>query len=126
MKKIVIFLMIFSFCFLNIAKASPIILTWTAPADDAGKPTEKNVTAYKLVYSVSLITEANFNTATVLATTTPKARGQTESYTFDFPTTSHYFFALKSVDAAGNWSAISNVPEKDFLAPSPTVDLSVQ
>jgi hypothetical protein len=108
----------------NISYAKSVVLTWTAPADDKGLSTEKAVTAYKLVYSYNPITEANFALATQLTTGTPKAVGQSETYTFDLPDGKHYYFAVKSVDAAGNWSSISNIVEGDFFAPSAVMDLT--
>jgi hypothetical protein len=107
------------------AQAKSVTLVWTAPADDAGLPTQKAVTLYRLVYANAPITEATFSAATTLTTGTPKAPGATETYTYDLPDNKTYYFAIKSVDAAGNVSAISNVPSLDFLFPTAVTDLRV-
>ncbi len=102
--------------------AADIVLTWTAPADDEGLPSESDVTHYVLMYSTAPITEANFDSATQIPTTTPEPRGDTETYNVTLPD-GHYYFALKSYDVVGNESLISNVSQRDFLAPSPVTDL---
>jgi len=103
--------------------AATINLQWTAPADDVGLPTEGPVTAYKLVYMQTPITALNFDAGTVIVTPTPKAPGQAETLITDVTDGKHYYFAIKSVDAQGNWSLISNVVQRDFLAPAAILDL---
>jgi hypothetical protein len=122
MKKVLLTLALV-LCLSSVALAKTVTLVWTAPADDKGLATEKAVTAYKLVYANAPITEATFAAATQLTTSTPKAIGATETYTFTLPDGAIYYFAVKSVDAAGNWSALSNVPSLDFLAPTTVSDL---
>lgn len=112
--------------FVPLVYAKTIPINWTAPADDKGMPSERPVTAYKLVYSPNVITNANFNNATVIPTGKPKAPGQAESYSVDLPEGKYYFFAVKSVDEYDNWSPISNIAASDFLAPSPVTDLRLQ
>ena len=85
------------------------LLTWTAPGDNGMSGT---VSAYDLRYSTQPITEGNFAAATPVAT--PPAilpAGSAQSYGLTGLTASTtYYFALKSRDAANNWSALSNVP----------------
>ena len=123
MRKILLILLI-SFLIFPTLLAREIVLSWTAPADDVGKPTEGPVAYYKLVYSNIPITEVNFHDATQLTTNIPLSPGVAESYTYDLPDDEHYYYAIKSYDAAGNESPISNIAEKDFLSPSPITDLS--
>ena len=82
-----------------------VTLSWTAPADNVG------VVAYDIRYSLAPITEANFDQATqVIGEPMPRAPGTRQRC----PVTGlspgrAYWFALKSEDAAGNVSPISNV-----------------
>ena len=105
------------------AYAVSITLRWTAPADDVGLPTEGLVTAYKLVYMQTPITALNFDAGTVIVTPIPKAPGQAETLITDVPDGKHYYFAIKSVDAQGNWSPLSNMAQRDFMSPLPVADL---
>jgi len=125
MRKVLSMLLIMVFCLTSLAMAKSVTLIWTAPADDKGLPTEGPVTSYLLGYSNSTITEANFATATRLVTGTPKAINATETYTYDLPDGRVYFFAVKSVDKAGNISPLSNVPTLDFFLPTNITDLRV-
>ncbi len=83
-------------------------ITWTAPADNGNG----FVATYDLRYSTSLITDANFSSATVISGLgTPKSAGSGESFTANsLPTGVTVYFALRSADDSGNWSLISNVP----------------
>ncbi len=88
------------------AFTTSLSLAWTCPADDSG-----SVTAYDIRYSTANITAGNFASALVAPTPpTPGNDGDPESYLLTglLPSTT-YYFAIKSRDAAGNWSAISNV-----------------
>jgi hypothetical protein len=82
-------------------------LTWTAPGDDGtGQP----VTQYDLRYSTSTITAANFNSATQFPTSPPRSAGFPECQVItDLTECTTYYFAIKTLDEAGNWSGISNV-----------------
>jgi len=103
---------------------------WTAPGDDAGVGT---ATAYDLRYSTDeigvAITFDNASSAT--GEPAPGAAGTPQSFTITglTPNTT-YYVAVKSVDEAGNWSAISNVVARataplpaDTVPPSDTTDL---
>lgn len=89
------------------ATGSATIL-WTAPGDDS---LSGRATAYDLRWSAAPITTANFATATkVLAVPAPKPAGSAESFIVTNLTAGAvYYFALKTVDDAANWSALSNV-----------------
>ena len=86
-----------------------IVLTWTAPGDDGNVGTART---YDIRYSTSLITDANFSSATAAGSPpTPKAAGGSESFTLTgVPTGAMYYFAIKTSDEVPNVSAISNVP----------------
>ena len=85
-----------------------INLQWTAPGDDG---TVGTALAYDLVYSTSPITQANFDLAThVSGLPQPAPAGSIERFTVNgLNSTRTYYFALESVDNAGNWSKMSNI-----------------
>lgn len=85
-----------------------ITLKWTAPGDDG---MTGRATRYDLRYSILPITPTNFNSA-VAATglPTPAVSGTQQQVTVTgLDATASYFFAMKTVDEAGNWSTMSNV-----------------
>jgi hypothetical protein len=90
------------------ATESLINLSWTAPGDDG---TVGRATRYDLRYSKSPITATNFAQATpAVGLPTPGPAGTTEHYSIGgLGSGSTYYFAIKTVDDAGNWSALSNV-----------------
>jgi hypothetical protein len=96
--------------------ASKVPLTWTA-IDDGVVGTE---TSYELRYSTSVITDATFNAATLVAgVPAPKAAGQAESFTVTgLAGSTTYSFAIKAVDAKGNRSPMSNVASATTIADS--------
>lgn len=84
------------------------LLRWTAPGDNGSTGT---VAAYELRYSTQPIDAASFNSA-LLASPAPAilTAGSAQVYAMTGLTASTtYYFVLKARDAAGNWSAISNV-----------------
>jgi hypothetical protein len=83
-------------------------LQWTAPGDDGHVGRAR---AYMLRYSTLPITSANFDGATMVVTASrPQPAGSRESFTVHGLTSdTRYYFALKAMDDAGNWSALSNV-----------------
>lgn len=88
--------------------ATSVTLHWTAPGDDG---MTGRATSYILVRSLFPITPANFSLATAIpGVPAPKAARSPESFTVTnlFPNTG-YFFAIKTVDEAGNVSAMSNL-----------------
>jgi hypothetical protein len=87
-----------------------VTLSWTSPAD----PGNGSASVYDIRYSTSPITEINFESATPYVNPpVPKIAGSEETLTIsgllaDTP----YYFAIKSADFFGNFSAISNVVEQ--------------
>jgi len=115
-------------------------VSWTAPADDG---TGESVVEYDLRRSTSLITAANFGSATRITIPNPQVSGHPECQVVTGLTAcTTYYFAIKSRDEAGNWSGISNVPNattvcvqnifaecdppnNDGVAPAAVTDLAV-
>ncbi len=85
-----------------------ITLTWTAPGDDSLTGT---ATAYDLRYFTIPISSTNFFSAFRVATEPiPLAAGKTQSFTVTgLNPGGWYYFAIRTIDDAGNWSAVSNV-----------------
>lgn len=101
------------------AQTVSVRLQWTAPGDDGHVG---RALRYVLRYSTALITSANFDRVTRVARVRrPGPPGSIESITVRglVPDT-RYFFALKTLDDAGNWSALSNV--ESSLATTTGVD----
>lgn len=92
----------------NAATTVDVTLTWTAPGDDSLTGTANR---YDMRYSTVPITPQNFDAATVAGNLpAPTAPGTTQTVTIPgLATGSTYFFAIKTMDASGNWSAISNI-----------------
>ena len=90
-------------------------LQWTAPGDDGAAGRAR---AYLLRYSTQPITGANFDRATMVVTAPPPGpAGSRESFTVHgLAPDTRYYFAIKAVDDAGNWSALSNVMTFQALA----------
>lgn len=88
--------------------ASAAILRWKAPGEDANQGTADK---YNLRYSTSPINNENFAEATPVTTVPkPAAPGTTQSATVSgLSGGTTYYFALKTLDKAGNISALSNV-----------------
>lgn len=83
------------------------VLTWTAPSDDGPGG---RAASYELRRSSQPLTDANFAAGTLVPMPlTPRAAGQSEQFlvTGLAPGTA-YHFAIRSLDAAGNASAVSN------------------
>jgi hypothetical protein len=94
--------------------ATSATLSWIAPGDDGNVGT---AVMYDLRYATNTITSATWaNARQVTGEPIPKTAGGAESFTvtgLDPATT--YFFAMKSVDKADNWSAMSNVVQRTTL-----------
>jgi len=90
------------------ATTASITLSWTAPGDDGSTG---SATQYDLRYSTTPITESNFFQVQRVTTTPPPApAGTKQSVSISGLTINTlYYFAIKSVDERGNWSAISNI-----------------
>ena len=104
-----------------------LTLVWTAPGDDGSTGT---ATQYDIRYSTSTITAANFASAIQVANEPlPKLAGTPETLMVaGLSTNTRYYFALKTADERGNWSAISNVPNnltaQDATPPAAIDDLA--
>jgi len=85
-----------------------ITLTWTAPGDDSLLGT---ATEYDLRFDIRPITAQNFNIAfPIYGLPAPAAPRTQQSFTVtNLAGATQYYFALKTRDERGNWSAISNV-----------------
>ncbi len=97
--------------------SAAVTLSWTAPGDDDNTGT---ATAYDIRYSTSTITQANWDAATqVTSEPTPAAASSNESMVVSglSPSTT-YYFAIKTVDEASNWSSLSNVASATTLEPA--------
>jgi phosphodiesterase/alkaline phosphatase D-like protein len=101
-------------------------LAWTAVGDDSLSGT---ATSYQIRYSTSVITAANFASATVVSNApTPAAAGTAQNVVVrGLSRQVTYHFALRTVDEAGNTSALSNVPAAtttDTMAPAAIKNLA--
>jgi hypothetical protein len=85
-----------------------LVLVWTAPGDDG---TLGRVASYDLRMSPSPINDQNFAGAQqVSPSPVPVAGGAVQTHVMSgFSPGATYYFAVKSVDDAGNWSGLSNV-----------------
>jgi chitodextrinase len=116
-----------------------ITLGWTAPGDDGDDGT---ATAYDIRYGISEITNATWGVARqVNGEPVPRSGGTEESLEITIPAQSliaqsasgadidtTYYFAIKTVDEAGNWSVLSNVASgtlADITPPAEVADLSI-
>lgn len=126
------------------ASDSTTHLLWTSPGDDSTTCTgTQQATAYDLRYSTSRLFQSNFNAAARAVVTwdgrtvygdasfafVPSPCGSNEEIIVAglTPGTKHYF-ALKTADEAGNWSALSNLDSVtttggDTQRPAPTTSL---
>lgn len=105
------------------SRAGSVILTWTAPGEDS---IVGRAFRYDLRRSAQMITPQNFLQATAAPDMPlPAAPGTSQSYTFDgLETGTTYYFAIKTSDQAGNWSAMSNVIARTAQAPAAPAPIS--
>jgi chitodextrinase len=106
---------------------STVTLQWVAVGDDSLTGT---ATSFDLRYATSAITTANYASAIqVTGEPTPGAPGTVETFTIhNLARQATYWFALKTVDDAGNVSAISNVPSvttPDTMPPAAITNLTL-
>lgn len=90
------------------AAQGQVDLAWTAPADDLS-----GVAAYYLLASTSAAFAGSVSTTAISAL----APGTTVVYTVNVDTTQAYYFAVRSIDGAGNLSAASNAVLLDLVPP---------
>lgn len=103
-------------------------LSWTAPGDNG---TSGTATTYDLRYATFPITAANFTTATpVNPQPAPILGGSPQTYVLlGLTRSTTYYVALRTLDDAGNWSTVSNVPNattsaSDLTPPKAVDDLT--
>ena len=96
------------------ADTATVKLAWTAPGDDG---TIGTATAYELRVATAPITLANWDAARVLAgVPAPTPNGTRQTTVADSLTRgTTYYFAIRAVDDAGNWSGLSNVLRWDWV-----------
>jgi hypothetical protein len=89
-------------------------LAWTAPGDDGSIGT---ATGYEMRLSTSPITAGNWGSAAVVSGgPSPAVSGTHQTWTVrGLDRANSYYFAIKAVDDAGNWSGISNVLRWDWV-----------
>jgi hypothetical protein len=92
----------------SIAFATPFTISWTAPGDDS---LVGRASCYDLRYSSVPLTAATFNRAAqITGLPAPAPAGTAESFVVSgLSDAVSYYFAIKTEDDAGNWSAMSNV-----------------
>jgi len=93
-------------------------LTWTAPGNDG---LLGSAVKYEVRYSTSPITEANWDAATQAEDELPQRPvGSTMQYKATELTLGEtYYFAVRTYDAAGNASGLSNAASATIVAPVP-------
>lgn len=93
------------------------VVRWTAPGDDG---TIGTATEYDIRMSESPITDQNIAAATRLeGTPAPASPGTRQTFVVRGLTRgTPYWFAIRTVDDAGNWSTISNVVRHDWTIDS--------
>ncbi len=97
--------------------SASVSLSWTATGDDGSVG---SATSYDLRYSTSVITSANFGSATAVSgEPTPALSGTAQSMTVSgLSASTQYYFAIKASDEVANSSLISNVPNGTTAAAS--------
>jgi chitodextrinase len=93
---------------INNIGTNSLTLSWSAPGDDSS---EGIASSYDLRYSTAEITSSNFDQAAELTgLPSPQVAGTLQSYdVIDLSPNTFYYFALKTVDEAGNLSNLSNI-----------------
>lgn len=99
-----------------------VTLTWTAPGNDGNSGTAWQ---YDVRYSTTLITEQNWTTASQAeGEPNPATAGSSQEFIVDdLAPNTHYYFAIKTIDWAGNLSGLSNVDTARTLSLVTNIDL---
>jgi hypothetical protein len=93
------------------AGADDVTLEWTAPGDDGNVGT---ATAYELYVSTSPFSGPNGTLVPGMPTPAVAGTRQSKLVTGLDPSTT-YYFAIRAVDEAGNWSGMSNMVTWDWV-----------
>jgi len=93
-----------------------VFIRWIAPGDDRDVG---QAYAYDLRSSTSTITDANFGSATQITTSTPLPPYSAEEVTAPAVCGVTRYYALKTRDQAGNWSALSTIASAAPTCPGP-------
>ena len=110
------------------ATPNSITISWTSPGDDGNSGTAAQ---YDIRYSLSTITDANWNAASqVSGEPTPASAGSAEEFeVFGLQPSTTYYFAIKTADEVPNWSTLSNIAVKttdpEDSPPGLVADLSI-
>ena len=89
----------------DIVGETEVWVTWTAPGQGSAQGVE-----YDLRYAPFQMTEYWFSNGSRVTTSTPGAPGTTEGQAIlGLSSCTPYWFAIKTKDSLGNWSALSNV-----------------
>lgn len=96
------------------AQTDSLLVDWTAPGDDGSIGT---AAAYEMRYATSPLDEAGWNAATPVAgLPAPQAAGTRQSTMIrGLASGTTYWIGIKTVDEAGNWSALSNILRWDWV-----------
>ncbi|MBT6488252.1 MAG: hypothetical protein HOK97_00705, partial [Deltaproteobacteria bacterium] len=105
-------------------ESSTLSLTFTAPTVTEA---EGHAQSYALCYQEQRVTTTNWDDCTLLENLpTPQSSGVEAITVSGLVGATRYYFAIRSQDAGGNWSAISNnarATTEDDIPPSRIVDL---
>ena len=98
----------------TLALCDSIRLSWPAPSHTAWNGVVEAATTSDIRYSTSQINSSNWSSATPVTSQMPPAPGtpgaaQT-TWVRGLQAGRTYYFAIKTADAAGNWSGLSNSP----------------
>jgi dipeptidyl aminopeptidase/acylaminoacyl peptidase len=109
----------------QVSTDNSITLSWTAPGDDGD---EGQATQYEIRYSTNLLSEASWDSATIVASPpVPKPAGQAESFAVSGLADGTWYLGLKAADEVPNWSAMSNIVSAtlaDTIPPATVTDLA--
>ncbi|MFA6391718.1 MAG: fibronectin type III domain-containing protein [Patescibacteria group bacterium] len=88
--------------------ANSVTINWTAPGDDSFSGT---AVGYDIRYSTQSINDSNWTAASVVSDVpAPLTAGSAESFVvMGLAPNTTYYFAIKTVDNEGLWSALSNI-----------------
>ena len=114
---------------------STVVIRWEAPADDGTEAATGPASRYELRFRTTPIVAGDLeawwsDAISVNGMPSPGSPGAAEAVTIgDLSPTVAYYFVMRAVDAAGNWSPFSNVLRRpvliDGIPPAAIRDLNV-